>query len=47
MTLQVDFLVFDEFLEVLITKGSEGIPGYIANQDTNKTESFNWNHPWR
>ena len=43
MTPRVDFVVFDEFLVVLITKGSQGsqgIPGYMPNQVNNATESF-------
>ena len=28
---------------VLITKGSQGIPGYMPNQVTNTTESFSRN----
>ena len=40
---RVDFVVFDEFYVVLITKRSQGIPGYMPNQVTNTTETFNYN----
>ena len=35
---RVDFAVFDEFEVILITKESQGIPGYIPNQVRNTTE---------
>ena len=34
---RVDFVVFDQFQVVLITKGSRGIPGYMPNQVTKTT----------
>ena len=43
MTPRVHFVVYDEFLVVLITEGSQGIPGYIPNQVTNTIEPFNCN----
>ena len=43
MTARVDFVVFDEFLVVLITKGSQGIHGYMPNKVTDTTEAFNCN----
>ena len=41
MTPRVHFVVSDEFLVVLITKGSQGIPEYMPNQVTNTTKPFN------
>ena len=41
---RADFVVFDEFEVVLITKESQGIPGYIPNKVTNITEYFNYNY---
>ena len=35
---RVDFAFFDEFEVILITKESQGIPGYIPNQVRNTTE---------
>ena len=40
---RVDFEVIAGFEVVLITKGSQGIPGYVPNRVTNTTEYFNRN----
>ena len=41
MTPRVDFFIFDDFLVLLNTEGSQGIPGYMPNQVTNTTEYLN------
>ena len=40
---RVDFIIFDDFDVVLITKESQGIPGCMANKVTNTIKYFNYN----